>query len=106
GALPDFRRVQVYRTSGTAAFQDLDTLHRVVARLRLRDQADRAEELARHLIDRVDHTIVPARLVDADFARAARTGTPVSRDEQFNGEDVLTYFLPMRNDRICQECHG
>jgi signal transduction histidine kinase len=106
GALPDFRRVQVYRTSGTAAFQDLDTLHRVVARLRLRDQADRAEELARHLVDRVDHTIVPARLVDADFAHAARTGTPVSRDEQLNGEDVLTYFLPMRNDRICQECHG
>jgi signal transduction histidine kinase len=79
----------------------------VVVRLRRRDQADRGEELARHLRkSRRDLTEAPARSDDPAIADAAAGGEPIMRDDRIGDRSALTYFLPLRNDRICQECHG
>jgi signal transduction histidine kinase len=102
-ALPDLRRVEVFRPNGVEAFQDYVTLIDVLSVLRSRGEPDRARELFQLVTARGQAR--PARLVDPALTEAVKQGRAVTRGETINGERVLTYFLPVENERACHSCH-
>lgn len=105
GTLPDFSGLRVYRVDGTEAFKDLATLMDVVAVLQTGGRADLGRELHDRVLEHRSGSDPPARLVSSALEESVRTGRPVSRHEQIDGEEILTYFLPLRNERPCQACH-
>ena len=104
-AIPDFRRVQVVRANGVEAFQDYVTLMDVQSVLRARGEEELASELYQRIVAVPRSGMRPARLADPAFSEAVTTGRAVTRSEVIDGEAVLTYFLPVRNDRACHQCH-
>jgi signal transduction histidine kinase/ActR/RegA family two-component response regulator len=103
--IPEFRRVQVFRANGVEAFHDFATLMDVVSVLRARGESERARELFNRIRASARDDRRPARLHDPAFLKAVATGHAVTRSETVEGERVLTYFLPVRNEEACQQCH-
>lgn len=103
GDLNSRLRIYLYRTDGTPAFSDNETIRDVNGRIETRmflERADASDGLARR--------IMAPPIADEELfatARALPARSVVSRNVE-NGRTVVQYFKPVINLPKCTICHG
>lgn len=99
-AMNGVERLQIVRTDGTEAFQDLLTIRNVEKRTAIKKEwLENHPDKANNIAKGIDHTV---------FKDVLKRGTAdtVEYNEKIEGREVFTFLKPIANEPRCFGCHG